>query len=310
MEHYVTIFNGNFLPQGLALHASMERHIVNYNLWILCVDDYAYSALKMMSLKNVNLLNLTDLENDELLIAKNNRSTKEYCWTLTPFASGFVFSANPAVKRVTYLDADLWFRKSPAKIFDEFFTSKKQVLITDHGYAPEYDQSELFGQYCVQFIIFERSSLEVLKSWEMQCLNWCYEVPQNGKFGDQKYLDDWPEKFGSMVHILQNKELALAPWNATRFPFANAVFYHFHGLRIMPGKKIQLGAYPLPKNLFNHVYIPYIDDLKSALKNLNHAGVAVSPQVQKVGLINRLVSKIKVFHKRPNMLREWTSVKL
>ena len=32
-----------FLPQGLALHMSMERHVKDYTLWILCVDDEAHA---------------------------------------------------------------------------------------------------------------------------------------------------------------------------------------------------------------------------------------------------------------------------
>jgi hypothetical protein len=34
MEHYVTLFDSLFLPQGLALHMSMERHAGVYTLWI------------------------------------------------------------------------------------------------------------------------------------------------------------------------------------------------------------------------------------------------------------------------------------
>jgi hypothetical protein len=46
------------------------------------------------------------------------------------------------VGRVTYLDADLWFRKNPTPIFQEFDKSGKDVSITDHAYSPEYDLSE------------------------------------------------------------------------------------------------------------------------------------------------------------------------
>ena len=45
MEHYVTLFDSLFLPQGLALHMSMERHAGNYTLWILCIDDAVHDVL-------------------------------------------------------------------------------------------------------------------------------------------------------------------------------------------------------------------------------------------------------------------------
>ena len=161
MEHFVTLFDSLFLPQGLALHVSMERHAGNYTLWILCIDDAVHDVLTKIKLPNVQLLKLSLLETEELKQVKPGRSSGEYCWTTTPFAPKFVFNSDPSVERVTYLDADLWFRKSPAPIFQEFDNSGKDVLITDHAYAPEYDLSEKSGQYCVQFTTFTRDGVRL-----------------------------------------------------------------------------------------------------------------------------------------------------
>ena len=274
MEHYVTLFDSLFLPQGLALHRSMERHIESYTLWILCVDDVAYDVLFKLKLSNVNLLELSTLETDELKKVKTERTKGEYCWTLTPFAPKFVFEASQQVKRVTYLDADLWFRKNPRIIFEEFEASGKQVLITDHAYAPEYDQSATSGQYCVQFMIFTRlASNTVRKWWEDRCIEWCYSRVEDGKFGDQKYLDDWPERFKKEVHVLQDKELLLAPWNASRFPYGRSVVYHFHGLRLLEKNKILKSiSYDIPNVTFQYIYRPYIIDLKDVVLFLESIG--------------------------------------
>ena len=113
MEHYVTLFDSIFLPQGLALHMSMERHAGAYTLWILCMDEAAYDALQRLNLPNVRLLALADVENPQLLQVKPTRSRGEYCWTMTPFTPKMVFERDTSVQRVTYLDADLWFRQSP-----------------------------------------------------------------------------------------------------------------------------------------------------------------------------------------------------
>ena len=86
MEHYVTLFDSLFLPQGLALHTSMQRHVKNYTLWILCVDDEAHRVLTQLRLPNVRLLQLSQLETEDLLLVKPGRSKGEYCWTLTPLA--------------------------------------------------------------------------------------------------------------------------------------------------------------------------------------------------------------------------------
>jgi hypothetical protein len=268
-EHFVTLFDSQYLLHGLALHRSMQRHVKAYTLWVLCVDDKAFDVLSTLQLPNVRLLKLSKLETADLLRVKAIRSTAEYCWTLTPFAPRFVYEADDEVNRVTYIDADLWFLKHPQSIFDEFTVSNKQVLITEHAYAPLYDQASQSGKYCVQFMSFTRYGAEVVRKWwEERCIEWCYAKIEEGKFGDQKYLDDWPERFGPSVHVLQNKAHALAPWNATRFNQSEATFYHFHGLRILSNHQLELGSYALPKQLIQSLYVPYSIDLKNALKDL------------------------------------------
>lgn len=283
MEHYVTLFDSLFLPQGLALHRSMERHAGAYELWILCMDDSVYETLAEIELPNVRLLKLSCLETPELSAVKPTRSKGEYCWTLTPFSPRFVFEADATIERVTYLDADMWFRKSPEPIFCEFEASGKAVLITDHAYAPEHDQSATSGQFCVQFMTFTRGSSEVVRKWwEDRCLEWCYGRHEDGKFGDQKYLDDWPMRFPDLVHVLTEKELMLAPWNATRFPHGNSIVWHFHSLRITSNSgdpfSVHLGDYRLPRCVQEVVYIPYISDLQNSSVKLEEIGFKYSQQ--------------------------------
>jgi hypothetical protein len=279
MEHYVTLFDSLFLPQGLALHMSMERHVKDYTLWILCVDDEAHTVLTKLQLPNVRLLQLSKLETEDLLRVKATRSKGEYCWTLTPFAPRFVFDADTDVERVTYLDADLWFRKHPNPIFDEFNASGKQVLITDHAYAPEYDQSATSGQYCVQFMTFTRHGGEVVRKWwEERCIDWCYARFEDGKFGDQKYLDDWPERFGTLIHVLEEKEFALAPWNAKRFPYGNSIFWHGHGMKIFTRKKqfyLDCGPYGIPRHTFKNVLIQYSNEISNSLNKLKSFDIQI-----------------------------------
>lgn len=313
MEHFVTLFDSLFLPQGLALHRSMERHVETYILWILCVDEEVHEVLLKLNLPNVQLLQLQKLETPELLAVKPRRSKGEYCWTLTPFAPRFVFEMDDEISRVTYLDADMWFRKSPEPIFREFNASRKQVLITDHAYAPEHDQSASSGQFCVQFMTFTRDGGEIVRKWwEDKCVEWCFARHEDGKFGDQKYLDEWPTRFADFVHILDNKELMLAPWNASRFPYGGAITWHFHDLRIVAnsGKLISIsfnsgqrspvvinsgelhsaainpeqsflaeyGVYQLPKCTRDQIYLPYISDLRAVVGNLTGIGVALKSQ--------------------------------
>ncbi|MBS4051720.1 MAG: hypothetical protein KGZ69_11015 [Methylomonas sp.] len=298
MEHFVTLFDSLFLPQGLALHRSMQRHIKDYCLWVLCMDDETHQALSKLNPPNVRLLELSKLETEALLAVKPKRTKGEYCWTLTPFTPKFVFEADSTVERVTYLDADLWFRKNPAPIFAEFDASRKHVLITDHAYAAEHDQSATSGQYCVQFMTFTRTGGELVRQWwEQKCVEWCFARFEEGKFGDQKYLDDWTERFPLQVHVLQNKELLLAPWNATRFPYGNSVAWHFHALRVLIAKNqaiyVEFGPYLLPKYTLEHVYKMYLLDLKSAVEALKDFQIPFKSQ-KEFSKLSVIKIKIKI----------------
>jgi len=246
------------------------------------MDDETHKILSNLNLGSVNLIKIDVVETKELASVRSQRTKGEYCWTLSPFIHRFVFEADKSVNRVTYLDADLWFRKSPKAIFSEFELSQKSVLITDHNYAPEYDQSSASGQYCVQFVTFIRNSgEEVRKWWEDRCLEWCYNRFEDGKFGDQKYLDDWETRFSDKVHVLKNKELILAPWNATRFPYGNCVIWHFQGLRLIKkrsGWKVFFGFYKLPTPTKNNIYQKYTQDFVDAINQLTSVGYDIRSQ--------------------------------
>ena len=204
------------------------------------MDEIVEAQLKKLALSNVTIVPLCNVETPELLAVKDNRSSGEYCWTLTPFTFQMVFDLDATVQRVTYLDADLFFFDSPNVLLEELTKAEKHVLITEHGYDPKYDQSSESGKFCVQFVTFNRSSeaFRVMSKWQNQCLEWCFNRHENGRFGDQKYLDTWPSEFSEIVHIFQAPEKALAPWNvdfhtnniAKEF---SPTFYHFHGLRIL-----------------------------------------------------------------------------
>jgi hypothetical protein len=310
MEHFVTLFDSLFLPQGLALYFSMQRNLNKFTLWIICVDDLSHSILSGLNLSNMRLLNLSEIETETLKKLKEERTKGEYCWTLTPFVPKFVFDSDNSVEQVTYLDADVWFRKNPRLIFKEFSKSEKSVLITDHAFAPEYDKSTLAGQYCVQFMTFRRGSSEIVRSWwQDRCVEWCFNRHEDGKFGDQKYLDDWPVRFADEVHVLFNKELILAPWNATRFPYGNSIVWHFHELRIMRRFnrwQVFLCGYRLPPVVIQNIYEPYLKDLTKAIDLLVSAGFAVQAQktIGHFSFIRNILSSLRsiIFSSAPKQI--------
>jgi hypothetical protein len=267
LEHYVTLFDSAFLPQGIALHASLSRHGNAFTLWVLCMDEEAKATLDSLGKPNLKTLALSEVETPELLAVKPGRNRAEYCWTLTPFTPKLVFDRDPTAGRVTYVDSDVFLLKSPQPIFEEFERSKKAVLITDHAYDAEYDQSARSGQYCVQFMTFVRGSSEPVRQWWAdRCIEWCFDRIEDGKLGDQKYLDDWLTRFPTLVHVLCQLDAILAPWNARRFPYSRAIAWHFHGLRLLSKNRVLLHrGYVIPDVVDKVIYASYIQELRNSL---------------------------------------------
>lgn len=292
MENFVTILNSTFLPQGLALNKSLEKNLIKYNLWIICVDDQAFDILTSLNIQFIKPIKLSTFETVELLNAKKSRTIAEYCWTLTPFAPRFVFDTDKSVKRVTYVDADLYFIDDPAPIFSELENSNKKVLITEHAYSPECDQTQISGKYCVQYITYVRDGSEIVREWwEKRCLEWCYARHEDGKYGDQKYLEKWPVLFGELVHVLKNRHFAMGPWNATKYEYSGAIFYHFHGVRLVSQDQLVIGDYLLPEPLYRNVYEPYFNDMFEMVSCLLGFNYQFKKQGNKISILRSAINK-------------------
>lgn len=279
--HFVTLFDSQFLPMGMCLHASLLEHAKPFQLWVVCMDDLVEQQLRQLALPHVSLIPLRDVESEALLKARQGRTLGEYCWTLTPFAPQVVFDRDPGVQQVTYVDADVFFFDSPWILLDELTDARKSVLITEHAYDPEYDQSATSGRFCVQFLTVSRTAgaQTVMRWWQDRCLEWCFNRVEDGKFGDQRYLDDWPVRFAEEVHVLRQVEKTLAPWNARYFEQREAslrpVFYHFHGLRILSTKTVRLyEGYDVGKRGAVY-YRRYVDALKHVFQRVEDQSVRV-----------------------------------
>lgn len=282
MEHYVTLFDIAFAPQGISLHKSLQRHAGEHTLWVLCMDVSVERLLDELALPDVQTVPLSEIETARLLEVKPGRSRAEYCWTLTPFTHDIVFDRDPTAERVTYIDADVWLTRGPEPVFDRFEASGAAVQITEHAYAPEHDQTATSGRYCVQFLTMNRErSTPIRRWWQDRCIEWCFARSEDGKFGDQKYLDDWPERFKGLINVANPGSWFQGPWNATRFPYSEAITYHFHSLRLVDDGFVRPASrsYVIPRPHLRHVYDPYLRDISSAA-NLILAATGAEPPAQ------------------------------
>ena len=245
MEHYVTLCSWHFLPQFFALLVSLRRHSPPFRLWVVAMDDKMVTVLEKMTAPEVGVIPLDEIENEKLLSLKGTRSVAEYCWTVATFSYEAVFNRASSATRVTYLDADLWFLRSPKILIDQLIEANGDILITEHGFDSSQKKLRDCGRYCVQFITITRTqaALRVLHWWQDRCIEWCYARVEDGKFGDQKYLEQWPSMLPGGVVVVRPSSLCVGPWNARGALVevgVKPVFLHAHGLRIMNDGRVRL----------------------------------------------------------------------
>jgi hypothetical protein len=282
-EQFVTLFDSSFLPQGLALAASISDHCPGAVLWVLAMNEEVERDLAALRLEHVKAIPLREIEDQRLRAAKADRTVREYCWTLVAFTFDAVFTRCPGAKRVTYVDADLFFVDSPRAIFDELEVSGSSILLTEHNFDPEYDKSDAVGRFCVQFLTMDRSdrAQEARTWWQARVLEWCHDRREPGRFGDQKYLDLWPELFGDSVHVLAQRSRALAPWNVRMEArksrgVLSPTFYHFHSFRLVKPAKARAveGGYAIP-HAARWLYSRYAQAIHRAISDISAAGIEV-----------------------------------
>ena len=279
MFNSCTLFDSNYSSRGLTLYRSLERVCHDFHLYIFAFDDRSYSVLQKLDLQYATIISLKEFEDAELLRVKPTRSRAEYCWTSTSSTILYILEKY-RVGMCTYLDADMMFFESPEVLFDEM--GNDSVMITEHRYSPRYNKEALSGKYCVQFVSFKNDErgLAVLRWWRDRCIEWCYARFEDGKFGDQKYLDDWTTRFNG-VHELQHLGGGMAAWNVQQYDVFEkngrlfgrekkngqefpVIFYHFHYLRFLDHDRIELGRRLLSDEVLRLLYGPYLIELEKA----------------------------------------------
>jgi hypothetical protein len=282
--NFTTLFNSKYLAKGVALIYSLQKSCPDFHLYVFAFDEQSYDILKKKNLSNTTVISPDEFETQSLLSVKETRSVAEYCWTCTPFTIKYCLDKFN-LSNCTYVDADTFFYSDPGVLIKEM--GDNSVLITPHNYHPNYDQSAAAGIYCVQFITFKKNEngMKVLSWWADACLTWCYARYEDGKMGDQKYLDCWPYVFHG-VYICRNQGAGLAPWNAlSNIVESNngaltvsgkpLIFYHFHDLKYLSDGSWYVGGYDIPQATIENIYKPYLKTLLEIDADLRKEHLAV-----------------------------------
>jgi hypothetical protein len=243
-HYFCTLFDSGYLLKGLAMMRSLARHCAGARIFVLCMDRQTRDILESLDLPYVTCIGLAEVESDELLAAKADRGVAEYCWTLSSCFTWHVMQRFSEIDFLTYVDADLLFYSDVEPIFDEI--DNASIAIVEHRFTERLKDREINGRFCVEWDSFRRDEqgLACLSRWREQCIDWCYYRLEDGKMGDQKYLDDWPDKY-SGCHIIEHLGAGVAPWNYAQYRFdkdsdgyitvdgSRLIFYHFHQFQLL-----------------------------------------------------------------------------
>lgn len=234
---FCTLFDSYYMLKGISLYQSLEKVTDDFQLYVMAFDRECYEKLKSCGFKQMTVELLDDFETPELLKVKPTRTKAEYCWTCGPSVI-WHFLKKYNLPNITYLDSDLFFMGSPKVIYDEI--GNASVAITEQGISEE--SAKQYGRYCVQYMFFKNDNegCNTLAWWRDKCIEWCFQRFEEGRYGDQKYLDTFPSLSPSLC-VISNPSAGIAPWNmhhyklkgnsivqdGREFPF---VFYHMHGI--------------------------------------------------------------------------------
>lgn len=245
MRHdFFTITDLGYAPRALVLYRSLADVCSDFRLRLFCVDQATKELFDRLALPRLVTVGIGELEahDPELLAVRPTRTTAEYCWTAKSSACLYTFRLEPDVDMLTYVDSDLMLFHEPSCLFEELGTGS--ILVVPHRHPARLQWWDRWGIYNAGFVGFRRDEvgLAALRWWRERCLEWCYDRLEDGKSGDQTYLDDWPTRFPG-THVLEHPGGGLAPWNATESVLGRRdgtvtvdglplVFYHFASLRL------------------------------------------------------------------------------
>ena len=309
MITFCTLFDSYYLDKGLALYRSLEHCTDNFKLYIFCFDDNSYMILNDMKLKHAVVIHHSEIEDEELLRLKAERSKAEYCWTCTPVIIEHVLKQY-GEPNCTYIDADLYFFNDPQILFDEIENAKANIVITEHRFKNNWNGRRLCkrsGKYCVEFNYFDQSenAKTALSWWKEQCYEWCFHLYEPERMGDQKYLEKFPQLFEG-VHELAHLGGGVAPWNLGQYKLSPAakntpvlvdkkggtefpvVFYHFQNMRYLSENTINISSGSHSKKTKDAIYRPYLREIERSRQELKKYGITFS--VKKIYSSNKFIA--------------------
>lgn len=281
--HFSAVVSQDHFFKYLALVSSLRNTLRDFRIYALCVDEIVWHILNKIGFQEVVPVMLKDVHSDMLEKARGDRPLQAFCWTLKPVALKYVMEKHSDCEYFAHLDADLFFYESPEFIFQE--NPGASLFLTHHrnsrNFLKYYGSTGVFNTGFVgcknDYIAYNAVS-----KWKSQCLLYCpiKEDPIHKVFGDQRYVESWPEEFRN-VHVVRSPGANAALWNIQNYTVSLVdgkihvegsplIFYHFSGLTIISRNEFNINWYYHidDKMVLDLIYKPYINALVNVMNEM------------------------------------------
>jgi len=261
---------------------SLVESIITYDvkIYILCFDKQTSKLLdKFKNSNKVEIINYDKISNFDKTLKKIilKRKLIDKIVTSRPVFLQYLYKKY-IIKNIFLLDSDIFFFSNPKKLNKH--VKGYSVAYCKHNFTKNnLELSNKYGKYNGGFVYarFNKNGLIFLKKWSLLCKKWCEFDSKDGKFSDQKYLENLSLEIKD-IKILNNPEINLAPWSleGKKIQLKNKqiyvnnkrlIFFHFHGLRQITKNFYVLGLenykFVISNKIKNILFKKYVTNLKN-----------------------------------------------
>jgi hypothetical protein len=236
------------------------------------MDESAFNLLSKINDISLNVISLSEIENDWHRKVRSGVTFGQYCWIWQPLFAEFLLDKGES--EVTYLEADSMFFADPEEIFESIGTYDS--TLAPHNYAKQYEQTSVSGKFITHFNAIKntQNGLAMLKHWKNGCLEYSAQFP--GAVPGQKCLDSVPDlKIGAVE--ITHPGVGVGPWNLPNWSFSedgpqilvnnrNLIFYHFHEFAWIAHQEYRFALnYRIPVFAREKIYGRYVSNLKRTM---------------------------------------------
>jgi hypothetical protein len=246
MIYIASMFNKPFLVRTLAMRNSALRLMPGVKFLFMYTDQESGDMIKSLNYPDTHAIAVEDLKDDELMEAGKDKTKSEFAWMAKVAFMKYLFD-QPWVKEgdvVAWVDSDILFYSSLKPTIDKMLGGYS-IALMPHYFPKEKEYlNNKIGKYNAGMFIFkvDENSRLAFSDWRKQCIEWCYMRYEEGRLGDQMYLNPWTTKYKG-VYEVPTKGVDIGPWRVKTHKIERTgneqftidgdplVCFHFHGYK-------------------------------------------------------------------------------